>query len=127
MEILTLLISAILINNFVLHYFIGLCPFLGVSKKLDSALSMGVSVTFVMAITAVFLLDYQPLDSNSKRARLPPDCLLYSRHRIISAACGDVHPQDQPSALAGNGNLPPPHHDQLLYHGTGSLCGPEKL
>lgn len=53
MEILTLLISAILINNFVLHYFIGLCPFLGVSKKLDSALSMGVSVTFVMAITAV--------------------------------------------------------------------------
>ena len=53
MEIFTLLISAILINNFVLHYFIGLCPFLGVSKKLDSALSMGVSVTFVMAITAV--------------------------------------------------------------------------
>lgn len=53
MEILALFISAILINNFVLHYFLGICPFLGVSKKLDSALSMGLAVTFVMAITAV--------------------------------------------------------------------------
>lgn len=54
MEILAILISAILINNFVLHYFLGICPFLGVSKKIDSALSMGLAVTFVMTITAVF-------------------------------------------------------------------------
>jgi len=53
-EILAILISAILINNFVLHYFLGICPFLGVSKKIDSALSMGLAVTFVMTITAVF-------------------------------------------------------------------------
>lgn len=53
MELVALLISAILINNFVLHYFLGVCPFLGVSKKLDSALSMGLAVTFVMTITAV--------------------------------------------------------------------------
>lgn len=53
MELLALFISAILVNNFVLYYFLGICPFLGVSKKLDSAISMGLAVTFVMTITAV--------------------------------------------------------------------------
>lgn len=53
MEIIALFFSAILINNFVLRYFLGICPFLGVSKKIDSALSMGLAVTFVMSITAV--------------------------------------------------------------------------
>lgn len=53
MELVMLLIGSILINNFVLHYFLGICPFLGVSKKIDAALSMGLAVTFVMAITAV--------------------------------------------------------------------------
>ena len=53
MELLAIFISAILVNNFVLYYFLGICPFLGVSKKLDSAISMGLAVTFVMTITAV--------------------------------------------------------------------------
>jgi electron transport complex protein RnfA len=52
-ELVTLFISAVLVQNFVLYYFLGICPFLGVSKKLDSALSMGLAVTFVMTITAV--------------------------------------------------------------------------
>lgn len=52
-EVLAIFISAILINNFVLYYFLGICPFLGVSKKLDSAFSMGLAVTFVMTIAAV--------------------------------------------------------------------------
>jgi electron transport complex protein RnfA len=52
-ELITLFIGAILINNFVLHYFLGICPFLGVSKKIDAALSMGLAVTFVMSLTAV--------------------------------------------------------------------------
>ena len=53
MEIIAIFISAVLINNFVLHYFLGICPFLGVSKRIDSALSMGLAVTFVMTITAI--------------------------------------------------------------------------
>jgi len=52
-ELLAIFISAILINNFVLHYFLGICPFLGVSKKIDSAVSMGLAVTFVMTVTAI--------------------------------------------------------------------------
>lgn len=53
MELVAIFISAILVNNFVLSYFLGICPFLGVSKKIDSALSMGLAVTFVMTITSV--------------------------------------------------------------------------
>jgi electron transport complex protein RnfA len=53
MELLAIFVSAVLINNFVLRYFLGICPFLGVSKKIDSAVSMGLAVTFVMTITAV--------------------------------------------------------------------------
>lgn len=53
MELVAIFVSAILVNNFVLYYFLGICPFLGVSKKIDSALSMGLAVTFVMTITSV--------------------------------------------------------------------------
>jgi electron transport complex protein RnfA len=52
-ELIAIFISAVLVQNFVLYYFLGICPFLGVSKKIDSALSMGLAVTFVMSITAV--------------------------------------------------------------------------
>ena len=52
--ILSILIGAIFINNYVLSQMLGLCPFLGVSKRLDSALGMGLAVTFVMT-TASFI------------------------------------------------------------------------
>ena len=47
-------VGAILINNFVLARMLGLCPFLGVSKKLSSAFGMGMAVTFVMGIASAF-------------------------------------------------------------------------
>ncbi|MDX2471729.1 MAG: RnfABCDGE type electron transport complex subunit A [SAR324 cluster bacterium] len=53
MELILVFISAAIVNNFVLSYFLGICPFVGVSKKIDSAISMGMAVTFVMAITAI--------------------------------------------------------------------------
>ena len=53
MEYILLFIGAAIVNNFVLSYFLGICPFLGVSKKLDTAMSMGIAVTFVMTLTAV--------------------------------------------------------------------------
>lgn len=45
-------IGAALIHNFVLYYFVGLCPFMGVSKKIDMAIGMGLAVTFVIAIAS---------------------------------------------------------------------------
>ncbi len=51
----TIFLNACLINNFVLAYFLGICPFLGVSNKVGTALRMGGAVTFVMTITAAFV------------------------------------------------------------------------
>ncbi|NLZ25714.1 MAG: RnfABCDGE type electron transport complex subunit A, partial [Clostridiales bacterium] len=46
--------GAMFVNNFVLTRFLGICPFLGVSKRTDTALGMGIAVTFVMGISSVF-------------------------------------------------------------------------
>lgn len=51
-ELFTIILSAVLVNNFVLHYFLGICPFLGVSSRYESAIGMGMAVTFVMTLTA---------------------------------------------------------------------------
>ncbi|MEG1621643.1 MAG: Rnf-Nqr domain containing protein, partial [Oscillospiraceae bacterium] len=49
-----ILVGSVLVNNFVLSKFLGICPFLGVSKKLDSAFGMSCAVVFVMGMaTAV--------------------------------------------------------------------------
>lgn len=47
-ELLAILLSAMITDNFVLSKFMGICPFLGVSKKFDSAIGMGIAVIFVM-------------------------------------------------------------------------------
>ena len=58
-EILGILIAALLSQNFILVKFYGICPFMGVSKKIDTALGMGMAVTFVMALAsaACFLVN----------------------------------------------------------------------
>ena len=53
MDIFAIIIAALFANNFVLSQFLGICPFLGVSKKVNSALGMGLAVTAVMIITCV--------------------------------------------------------------------------
>lgn len=60
-EILIIMMSVILTNNFVLSQFLGICPFLGVSKKLDSAVGMGVAVTFVMVLATLATWPIQKL------------------------------------------------------------------
>lgn len=59
-ELLLILVGAVFVNNFVLARFLGICPFLGVSKKVETALGMGMAVTFVMTIAAVvtWLIQY---------------------------------------------------------------------
>ena len=54
MEYVIIFISAIFVNNIVLSQFLGICPFLGVSKKVDTALGMAAAVTFVMALATLF-------------------------------------------------------------------------
>ena len=51
-KLLSIALGAILVNNFILVQFLGICPFMGVSKKMDTALGMGVAVIFVMGIAS---------------------------------------------------------------------------
>lgn len=53
-KLLIILLSAILVNNFVLSKFLGICPFLGVSKQVETAVGMGAAVTFVMVLASAF-------------------------------------------------------------------------
>lgn len=53
MELFMIFIAAMLVNNFVLSKFLGICSFLGVSKKKDAAIGMGLAVTFVMILASI--------------------------------------------------------------------------
>lgn len=65
-SLIVILMSSVLVNNYVLSQFLGICPFLGVSKKLDQATGMGISVTLVMlmATAATYPIQYYILDPN---------------------------------------------------------------
>jgi len=52
-SIFVILVSSILVNNFVLSRFLGICPFLGVSKQVETAFGMGMAVTFVMTLAGI--------------------------------------------------------------------------
>lgn len=53
MEYILIFISAIFVNNIILSQFLGICPFLGVSKKIDTALGMGMAVAFVLTLATI--------------------------------------------------------------------------
>ncbi|MCK4994747.1 MAG: electron transport complex subunit RsxA [Candidatus Omnitrophica bacterium] len=53
LKIFGIVVSAIFINNFVLSRFLGLCPFIGISKKLDVSVGMGISMTFVVTMSSI--------------------------------------------------------------------------
>jgi len=63
MEYLIIIVSAIFVNNIVLSQFLGICPFLGVSTKVNTAVGMSAAVTFVMALSTLvtYLIQYQIL------------------------------------------------------------------
>lgn len=63
MEYFIIIIGAIFVNNIVLSQFLGICPFLGVSNRVSTAMGMGGAVTFVMAISSlvVYILQYYVL------------------------------------------------------------------
>lgn len=53
-KFLLFMVSCVLTNNFIFSRFLGICPFLGVSSKVETAFGMGVAVTFVMALASLF-------------------------------------------------------------------------
>ncbi len=67
MYYITIIIAAIFVNNVVLSQFLGICPFFGVSKKIDTASGMGAAVTFVLAIATMvtFLINEYVLEPSN--------------------------------------------------------------
>lgn len=65
--LIIILMSSVLVNNYVLSRFLGICPFLGVSKKLNQAVGMGIAVTFVMLVATLVTwpIQYYVLDANN--------------------------------------------------------------
>lgn len=63
-NILLILVSGIFVQNFIMSKFLGICPFLGVSKQIETAVGMGVAVTFVMALASAitYVVQYAILD-----------------------------------------------------------------
>ncbi len=66
MEYLLIFISAVFVNNIVFSQFLGICPFLGVSKKINTAIGMGAAVTFVLTLSTIvtYLVQHYLLDPN---------------------------------------------------------------
>ncbi|HSQ89225.1 electron transport complex subunit RsxA [Romboutsia sp.] len=61
MNLVLLFLSVVLVNNVITSQFLGICPFLGVSKKVDTAVGMGVAVTFVLTLASVITYFIQKL------------------------------------------------------------------
>ena len=57
--LIIILLTSVLVNNYVLSRFLGICPFLGVSKKLNQAVGMGVAVIFVMLMATAATWQYR--------------------------------------------------------------------
>lgn len=79
MEYLLIFISAIFVNNIVLSQFLGICPFLGVSKKIDTSLGMGAAVTFVLTLATIVTYLLADICAQSLQPAIPANTGLHSR------------------------------------------------
>ena len=126
MEYILIFIAAVFVNNVVLAQFLGICPFLGVSKKVETAAGMGAAVTFVLTIATIvtFLVQKYILDAFGLGFMQTISFIL-----IIAALVQMVenHIEEGLSRpLPGVGRIPSVDHHELLYLGCGDPCNPKK-
>ena len=122
MEYILIFISAIFVNNIVLSQFLGICPFLGVSKKVETAMGMSAAVAFVLTIATIvtFLIQKFVLDVFGLDYFHSGDCR--------TGANGGNHPEESfPRLVSGVGRVPAVDYNQLLYPGCGYPRDTERL
>ena len=127
MEYILIFISAIFVNNIVLSQFLGICPFLGVSKKVETAMGMSAAVAFVLTIATIvtfliqkFVLDAFGLGYLQYNHFYPGHCR--------TGADGGNHSEESFSFfVSGTGRVPAADYNQLLYSGCGNPGHPERL
>ena len=123
MEYILIFISAIFVNNIVLSQFLGICPFLRVSKKVDTALGMSAAVAFVLTIATIvtFLIQKFVLDAFGLQ-------YLQTITFILVGADGRNYSEESFSCtLSGIGRIPSLDYNELLYLGCGNSCYPKRL
>ena len=127
LEYLAIIFSAILVNNIVFAQFLGICPFIGVSKNLDSAFGMGAAVTFVMAVaTAVtwMLQHYILLPLGLGYVQTIAFILVIA---VLVQMLEIIMKKKFAGALCSFGRLPAAHHHQLRRTRRGHHRCAEKL
>ena len=105
MEYILIFISAIFVNNIVLSQFLGICPFLGVSKKVETAMGMGAAVAFVMTLATIvtYLLN---LFAQPQWSSVSTDTGIYFSDRRVGSDGGNRIEEGFSCSVSGIGNLP---------------------
>ena len=127
MEYILIFISAIFVNNIVLSQFLGICPFLGVSKKVETAMGMSAAVAFVLtiAIIVTFLIQKFVLDAFGLGYLQTITFILVIAGLV---QIGGNHSEEGFSFfVSGIGRVPAADYNQLLYSGCGNSGHPERL
>ena len=116
-------IGALLVNNFVLVRFLGICPFLGVSRQLETAVGMGMAVTFVMTLSGIVTWVLQHYVLSPFGLAFLQTLLFILVIASLVQFVGAVPKKDGASSLPGAWNFPATDHNQLCYTGPGVACG----
>ena len=112
-HILLLMLTAVLIENYIFSKFLGICPFLGVSEKPETALGMGFAVMFVMTISSAATWGVYHGISRAVRARISRDYRVHTHNRRARSVHRDVPQEIHTVALRRARHLSAADHDQL--------------
>jgi Na+-translocating ferredoxin:NAD+ oxidoreductase RnfA subunit len=126
-------ISALLVNNFVLTYFLGLCPFLGVSNSLETSFRLGLATTFVMLVTAVcaWVLNTYVLIHAPYLRLISFIVVIASTVQFIEMLIKKLSPaprdfRDQPRLRLRGRDRVRARRRHRLHAGDGPACGPAR-
>ena len=127
MEYILIFIAAVFVNNVVLAQFLGICPFLGVSKKVETAAGMGAAVTFVLTIATIVTIPRAKIHIGRFRIRVHADDQFHLDHRRLGSDGGNHIEEGLSRPLPGVGRIPSVDHHELLYLGCGDPCNPKRV
>ena len=115
MEYILIFITAIFVNNIVLSQFLGICPFLGVSKKVETAMGMGAAVAFVLTLATIvtYVIQKFVLDAFGLFA----DHCIYPCHCVIGSDGGNYFEESFSGFVSGSGSILAVDYNKLLYLG----------
>ena len=126
-ELLLIIVSSALVNNVVLSQFMGLCPFLGVSKTTDTAAGMGGAVIFVITLSSFVTSADLQADPSAAGSDLPSDHCVHSDHCSTGAVRRNVPEEKYAFSLQSTWRVSASDHHKLRSSWCGSYKRAEGL